>query len=70
MLYPKMTSSRMVFDLSGVWEFKLLDEEGTEREAAGNRLQGVGRPFAAVSGARLNRAILAGGRRETVCLLF
>ena len=38
MLYPKMTSSRMVFDLSGVWEFKLLDEEGTEREAAGNRL--------------------------------
>ena len=31
MLYPKMTSSRMVFDLSGVlWEFKLLDEEGTE----------------------------------------
>lgn len=36
MLYPKMTSSRMVFDLSGVWEFKLLDEEGTEREAAGN----------------------------------
>lgn len=40
MLYPKMTSSRMVFDLSGVWEFKLLDEEGTEREAAGNRMQG------------------------------
>ena len=41
MLYPKMTSSRMVFDLSGVWEFKLLDEEGTEREAAGNRLRAV-----------------------------
>lgn len=25
MLYPKMSSGRMVFDLSGIWDFKLLD---------------------------------------------
>lgn len=34
MLYPKMTKSRMVFDLNGVWDFKLihkLDQE-TQKE--------------------------------------
>lgn len=28
MLYPKMTSSRMVFDLNGVWDFRLLKQGG------------------------------------------
>lgn len=28
MLYPKMTNSRMVFDLNGVWDFKLLKTGG------------------------------------------
>ena len=27
MLYPKMTESRMVFDLNGVWDFCLMDGE-------------------------------------------
>ena len=27
MLYPKMTESRMVFDLNGVWDFSLMDGE-------------------------------------------
>lgn len=27
MLYPKMTASRMVFDLNGIWDFKLLKGE-------------------------------------------
>lgn len=26
MLYPKMTESRMVFDLNGVWDFRLMDK--------------------------------------------
>ena len=27
MLYPKMTESRMVFDLNGVWDFCLMNGE-------------------------------------------
>ena len=33
MLYPVMTKSRMLFDLSGIWAFRMEDEEGQgERE--------------------------------------
>ena len=28
MLYPVMTESRMLFDLSGIWTFKTENEEG------------------------------------------
>ena len=28
MLYPVMTKSRMLFDLSGIWAFRMEDEEG------------------------------------------
>ena len=30
MLYPRMSSGRMVFDLNGIWDFKLLEKTGTE----------------------------------------
>lgn len=35
MLYPKMSSGRRVFDLNGIWEFKLLDHIGDGRIEAG-----------------------------------
>lgn len=37
MLYPKMTKSRMVFDLNGIWDFKLLKKK--EDADAGRRLK-------------------------------
>ena len=40
MLYPRMSSGRMVFDLNGIWDFKLLEKTGTEREHAGLHLTG------------------------------
>ncbi|MFR8169977.1 MAG: beta-glucuronidase [Marvinbryantia sp.] len=41
MLYPETTSGRMAFDLSGIWEFKLLEPGQKEREeqAAGKLLK-------------------------------
>lgn len=41
MLYPKMTAGRMVFDLNGIWDFKLLEHEGEGREDAGSLLYGA-----------------------------
>lgn len=38
MLYPKMSSGRMIFDLNGIWDFKLLNQMGEGRERAGKRL--------------------------------
>ena len=32
MLYPIMTSSRLVSDLSGVWDFKLVNSKGFEEK--------------------------------------
>ena len=40
MLYQRMSSGRMVFDLNGIWDFKLLEKTGTEREHAGLHLTG------------------------------
>lgn len=41
MLYPKMSSGRMVFDLNGIWNFKLLDHVGEGRAEAGIYLKDV-----------------------------
>lgn len=38
MLYPKNTLSRMVFELNGIWNFKLLNDLDPERKEAGTRL--------------------------------
>ncbi|HJA64993.1 MAG TPA: beta-glucuronidase [Candidatus Mediterraneibacter cottocaccae] len=38
MLYPETTRSRMVFDLSGIWDFRLLNEGEREKTDAGKRL--------------------------------
>lgn len=41
MIYPKMTSSRMVFDLNGIWDFKLLqagEAEALEQSGALGRI--------------------------------
>ena len=32
MLYPKITESRMVFDLNGIWKFRLIDENEPRNE--------------------------------------
>ncbi len=39
MLYPKMTESRQVFDLSGIWDFSLVSDPEAVREHAGETLK-------------------------------
>lgn len=39
MLYPKMTESRMVFDLNGVWDFALINRQGKKDIDPGARLK-------------------------------
>lgn len=52
MLYPEMTSGRLVFDLSGIWDFRLIKkergntEEKEERELGGRaRAEEAARPL-------------------------
>ena len=40
MLYPKMTKSRMVFQLNGIWDFKLLKEEDSFNPLESSALEG------------------------------
>ena len=39
MLYPKMNAVRQVFDLNGIWNFKLISDELDRKEQAGRFLK-------------------------------
>ena len=40
MLYPIMTTTRNLIDLSGIWRFKLDDGKGKKNNWAKNKLEG------------------------------
>lgn len=44
MLYPKMSKSRMIFDLSGIWDFALGGEDLDERAAASAKYEPIAVP--------------------------